>query len=306
MWDETSFIFRPLDNPSFDVLTAQQCTSHGLPAKYAGCVAVGGYYTSNNDLFTDTRFTTLDTSTYVHFLTSFAMGIGDVECDSRNVCMCTVTDKDNYVRYMPFYNEYFDNGGRPLYICPQVKNGGGRARPQTRYTNFKISDGTTGSSSFTFNLRCVVSKMTLNNTMCNCRAQVYISPDLVSLLKNYKDASYNGYNGEFMIKLYWICLTGGAIDGEASYEIYSNSSTGWQQYASSEFNQVNRSFSCSRITKIELYQKSSKDGKFYKRKDWSTGNSSNADFSTSNVGGMGTFNFGNLAYNQSTKGILFD
>ena len=304
MWDETSLFLKPLNNPNHDVLTAQQCTDHGLPAKYAGCVAVGGYYTSNNDLFTDTRFTTLDTSTYVHFLTSFAMGIGDVECDSRNVCMCTVTDKDNYVRYMPFYNEYFDNGGRPLYVCPQVKNGRGRARPQTRYTNFKISDGITGSSSFSFNLRCVVSDWWAWS--CDCKAQVYIDPALVSLLKNYKDASYNGYNGEFMIKLYWRCLTGGAINGEASYEIYSSSSTGWRQYAFNGDNPVNRSFSCSKVTKIELYQKSSKDGKLYKRIDWSTGNANSANFSTGNVGGNGTYYFGNLEYRQSTKGILLD
>lgn len=302
MWNETALFLKPLDNPTHDVLTAQQCTDHGLPAKYAGCVAVGGYYTSNNDLFTDTRFTALDTSTYVHFLTSFALGIGDVECEKRFVCICTV-NKDNFVQYLPFFRQG-DADSYPIHVYDPIRNG--FPRPQKRYTNFKISDGVTGSSSFTFNLRCVVNKMMLFNTICSCTAQVYISPDLVSLLKNYKDASYNGYNGEFMIKLYWICLTGGAIDGEASYEIYSNSSTGWQQYASSEFNQVNRSFSCSRITKIELYQKSSKDGKFYKRKDWSTGNSSNADFSTGNVGGMGTFNFGNLKYNQSTKGILFD
>ena len=302
MWNETALFLKPLDNHTHDVLTTQQCTAHGLPAKYAGCVAVGGYYTSNNDLFTDTRFTALDTSTYVHFLTSFALGIGDVECKKRFVCICTVS-KDDYVQYLPFFRQDGVDS-YPMYVYDPTRNG--FPRPQKRYTNFKILDGITGSSSFSFNLRCVVNKMTLNNTMCSCKAQVYINPDLVSLLKNYKDASYNGYNGEFMIKLYWICLTGGAIDGEASYEIYSNSSTGWQQYASSELNQVNRSFSCSRITKIELYQKSSKDGNFHKRKDWSTGNSSNADFSTSKVSRTGTFNFGNLAYNQSTKGILFD
>lgn len=280
-------------------MTAQQCTDHGLPAKYAGCVAVGGYYTSNNDLFTDTRFTALDTSTYVHFLTSFALGMGDVECEKRFVCICTVS-KDNYVQYLPFFREN-NADSFPMHVYDPIRNG--FPRPQKRYTNFKISDGITGSSSFTFNLRCVVSSWWPWD--CDCNAQVYIDPALVSLLKNYKDASYNGYNGEFMIKLYWNCYTGGAIDGEASYEIYSNSSTEWQQYAFNGDNPVNRLFSCSRITKIELYQKSSKDGNFYKRMDWSTGNSSNADFSTSNVGGPDTYYFGNLEYRQSTKGILF-
>lgn len=280
-------------------MTAQQCTDHGLPAKYAGCVAVGGYYTNNNDLFADTRFTALDTSTYVHFLTSFALGIGDVECEKRFVCICTVS-KDNYVQYLPFFREN-DAVSFPMHVYDPIRNG--FPRPQKRYTNFKISDGITGSSSFTFNLRCVVSVWWWAS--CDCNAQVYIDPALVSLLKNYKDASYNGYNGEFMIKLYWNCYTGGAIDGEASYEIYSSSSTGWQQYAFNIGNPVNRSFSCSRITKIELYQKSSKDGNFYKRMDWSTGNSSDTSFSTNKVSGTGTYYFNNLEYRQSTKGILF-
>ena len=294
MWDEASFIFKPLDNPSFDVLTAQQCTDHGLSAKYAGCIAVGGYYTSNNDLFTDTRFTALDTSTYVHFLTSFAMGIGDVECEKRFVCICTVS-KDNYVQYLPFFRQD-DADSYPMHVYDPIRNG--FPRPQKRYTNFKISDGTTGSSSFSFNLRCVVSNSS------NCSAQVYIDPALVSLLSNYTNASYNGYNGEFMIKLYWNCYTGGAIDGEASYEIYYVSPSGWQQYAYND--SIISSFSCSEVTKIELYQKSSKDGNFYKRKDWSTGNSSDLSFSTSKVSGTGTYYFNGLEYNQSTKGILFD
>lgn len=299
MWNETALLLKPLDNSTHDVLTAQQCTDHGLPAKYAGCVGVGGYYTSNNDLFTDTRFTALDTSTYVHFLTSFAMGIGDVECEKRFVCICTVS-KDNYVQYLPFFRQG-DADSYPMHVYDPIRNG--FPRPQKRYTNFKISDGVTGSSSFAFNLRCVVSDWWAWS--CDCKAQVYIDPALVSLLKNYKDASYNGYNGEFMIKLYWRCLTGGAINGQASYEIYSGSSTGWQRYAFSGDNPVNRSFSCSRITKIELYQKSSKDGKFYKRIDWPTGNANSANYSTGNVGGNGTYNFGNLQYNQSTKDILF-
>ena len=299
MWNETALLLKPLDNPTHDVLTAQQCTSHGLSAEYAGCVAVGGYYTSNNDLFTDTRFTALDTSTYVHFLTSFALGMGDVECEKRFVCICTVS-KDNYVQYLPFFRQG-DADSYPMHVYDPIRNG--FPRPQKRYTNFKISDGITGSSSFTFNLRCVVSNWRIFGTG-DCSAQVYIDPALVSLLKNYKDASYNGYNGEFMIKLYWNCLIMDVIIGQCSYEIYYVSPSGWQQYAYN--NSITSPFSCSRLTKIELYQKSSKDGNFYKRMDWLTGNSSDLSFSTSKVSGSGTYYFSNLEYNQSTKGILFD
>jgi hypothetical protein len=299
MWNETALFLKPLDNPTHDVLTAQQCTDHGLPAKYAGCVAVGGYYTSNNDLFTDTRFTALDTSTYVHFLTSFAMGIGDVECENRFVCICTVS-KDNFVQYLPFFRQGYAANDYPMHVYDPIRNG--FPRPQKRYTNFKISDGITGSSRFRFNLRCVVDNWRARSYACS--AQVYIDPALVSLLSNYTNASYNGYNGEFMIKLYWDCLIMDVIIGQCSYEIYSSSSTGWQQYA---FNYTSTSpFSCSRITKIELYQKSSKDGKFYKRKDWPTGNSSDLSFSTSKVNGTGTYYFNSLEYDQSTKDILFD
>ena len=299
MWNETALFLKPLNNPTYDVLTAQQCTDHGIPAKYAGCVAVGGYYTSNNDLFTDTRFTTLDTSTYVHFLTSFALGIGDVECEKRFVCICTVS-KDNYVQYLPFFRQdVADN--YPMYVYDPIRNG--FPRPQKRYTNFKISDGITGSSSFAFNLRCVVSDWSIFGRG-NCLAQVYIDPALVSLLSNYTNASYNGYNGEFMIKLYWNCLIGEVIGGQCSYEIYYVSPSGWQQYAYNK--STTNSFLCSRVTKIALYQKSSKDGKFYKRRDWSTGNSSDLSFSTSKVSGSGTYYFNGLEYIQSTKDILFD
>ena len=302
-WKESALFFKPTDNPSWDTLTAQQCADHNLPAEYAGSIALGGYYDEYNTIASDDRFTPEETDIFVHFLTSFAMGMSDTSCGSRNQCLCVTNDMAKHI-YIPLYNEYGTAGtGRPLYVAGREN---GIARPQVRYTNYKITDGTTASDSFHFDLRCVVSDWW--TWSCDCAAQVYIDPKLVTLLSNYKAGGANKSNWRayrFVIKLYWSCWTGGAINGEASYTLDADSATGWQRYAFSGDNPSNRSFSCSRVTRVEIQQPSQKNmGTLFTRMIWYTGYPSSGDYRTGNVGRNGTYNFNGVSYDQPTIKVL--
>lgn len=298
-WKESALFFKPTDNPSWDTLTAQQCADHNLPAEYAGSIALGGYYDEYNTISRDDRFTPEETDIFVHFLTSFAQEMGASNCGSRNQCLCVTNNMARHI-YIPLYNEYNAVGNeRPLFVAGREN---GIARPQVRLTNYKLMDGTTPSDSFHFDLRCVVSDWWVWS--CDCAAQVYIDPKLVTLLDNYKAGGLNKPSWrayQFRIKLYWSCWTGGAINGEASYTLEPGSATGWQRYAFSGDNPVNRSFSCSRVTRVEIMQPAQKSmGSYFTRMFWYTGYPSSGDYRTGNVGGNGTYRFSGLEYDQPT------
>lgn len=301
-WKESALFFKPTDNPSWDTLTAQQCTDHNLPAEYVGSIALGGYYDEYNHITND-RFTEEENAIFVHFLTSFAQEMGASNCGSRNQCLCVTNNMAKHI-YIPVYNEYNAAGTeRPLFVAGREN---GIARPQVRLTNYKLLDGTTPSDSFRFDIRCVVSDYWWWS--CDCSAQVYIDPKLVTLLSNYKAGGNNKSNWRayrFQIRVYWSCWTGGAIDGEASYTIDADSATGWQQFAFSGDNQVNRSFSCSRVTRVEILQPSLRNqGTYFTRMIWYTGYPSSGDYATVNVGGAGTYGFNGAPYDQPTIKVL--
>lgn len=302
-WKESALFFKPTDNPSWDTLTAQQCADHNLPAEYAGSIALGGYYDEYNTIASNDLFTPEETDIFVHFLTSFAQEMGASNCGSRNQCLCVADSRARHI-YIPLYNEYGTAGtGKALYVAGREN---GIARPQVRLTNYKLMDGTTPSDSFHFDLRCVVSDWWAWS--CDCAAQVYIDPKLVTLLDNYKAGGLNKSNWrayQFRIKLYWSCWTGGAINGEASWTIDPGSATGWQRYAFSGDNPVNRSFSCSHVTRVEIQQPSQKNmGTPFTRMIWYTGYPSSGDYRTRNVGGNGTYTFNGASYDQPTIKVL--
>ena len=301
-WKESALFFKPTDNPSWDTLTAQQCADHNLPAEYVGSIALGGYYDEYNHI-TDDRFTPEETDIFVHFLTSFAQEMGTGNCGSRNQCLCVADSRARHI-YIPLYNEYSAVGNeRPIFVAGREN---GICRPQVRLTNYKLLDGTTQSDSFHFDLRCVVSDWWAWS--CDCAAQVYIDPKLVTLLDNFKAGGQNKSNWRayrFKIKLYWSCWTGGAINGEASWTLESGSATGWQRYAFNGDNPVNRSFSASRVTRVEIMQPAQKSmGSLFTRMIWYTGYPSSGDYRTGNVGGNGTYGFGGLSYDQPTIKVM--
>lgn len=302
-WKESALFFKPTDNPSWDTLTAQQCADHNLPAEYVGSIALGGYYDEYNQISSDDRFTPEETDIFVHFLTSFAQEMGASNCGSRNQCLCVTNNLGKHI-YIPLYNEYNATGTeRPLFVAGREN---GICRPQVRLTNYKLIDGTTRTDSFTFDLRCVVTDYWWWS--CDCSAQVYIDPKLVNLLNNFKAGGLNKSNWrayQFRIKLYWSCWTGGAIDGEASWTLDPGGPTGWQQYAFNGDNQVNRSFSSSALTRVEIQQPSQKNmGSFFTRMIWYTGYPSSGDYRTGNVGGAGTYGFNGIPSYMTSMGIM--
>ena len=291
-------LFTKSDNFSTDVLTSAICTGHNLPQTYVSSTCFGGYTLDGYGYISQDTWTDAENQVFVHFLTSLAFGIGDTSCDKRTKCVKVKSPKSNKPFYLPFYEENTAGTGRILYV-----NAGGniKLRPQNRYSNYKIEDFVTVSSTMAFDMRAVVSDWWAWS--CDASIQVNIPQNVIDLLNNY----YNAYdpsrnNMRFGVTIKFGKWTG-ASDGEKSYTILPGSTAGWKQIYFNGDSAVNRTYSCSRITSITVSQYNLATGTMKDRVRVTTGNSLSGEYKTNNIGGNGTYAFKNCAYNQELDAV---